>query len=63
MIVAKYFASSINLEGFASGAYPLTRQIYIVGKADAPIGRAYAELLLSEEGQMALETAGFAQLQ
>ncbi|MEM9264460.1 MAG: substrate-binding domain-containing protein [Cyanobacteria bacterium P01_F01_bin.13] len=51
-----------NLNGFASGDYPLTRQIYIVSNADIPIGRAYAELLLSEQGQATLSKAGFAQL-
>ncbi|MEL7507425.1 MAG: serine/threonine-protein kinase [Cyanobacteria bacterium J06554_1] len=52
-----------NLDGFESGDYPLTRQIYIVSNADIPIGRAYAELMLSAEGQSALNTVGFAQLQ
>ncbi|MEO1506539.1 MAG: serine/threonine-protein kinase [Cyanobacteria bacterium J06633_23] len=52
-----------NLDGFESGDYPLTRQIYIVSNADIPIGRAYAELMLSAEGQSALNTLGFAQLQ
>ena len=51
-----------NLNGFASGDYPLTRKIYIVSNADVPIGQAYAALLLSDEGQAALNAAGFAQL-
>ncbi|MEM7795227.1 MAG: phosphate ABC transporter substrate-binding protein, partial [Cyanobacteria bacterium P01_C01_bin.118] len=51
-----------NLDGFASRTYPLTRQIYIVGRTDAAIGRAYAELILSDEGQAALGRAGFARL-
>ncbi|ESA34374.1 serine threonine protein kinase [Leptolyngbya sp. Heron Island J] len=51
-----------NLQGFASGDYPLTRQIYIVANTAAPIGRLYAELLLSAEGQTALNEIGFAQL-
>ena len=51
-----------NLDGFASGDYPLTRQIYIVSNADIPIGRIYAELILSKEGQGALSSVGFAQL-
>ncbi|MEM1242830.1 MAG: substrate-binding domain-containing protein, partial [Cyanobacteria bacterium P01_H01_bin.26] len=52
-----------NLNGFASGDYPLTREIYIVSNADVPIGQAYAALLLSDEGQTALNAAGFARLQ
>ena len=51
-----------NLEGFETGDYPLTRQIYIVTNADAPIGQTYAELMLSAEGQTALNDIGFAQL-
>ena len=51
-----------NLDGFESGDYPLTRPIYIVSNADIPIGRAYAELMLSAEGQSALNAIGFAQL-
>ena len=52
-----------NLEGFASGNYPLTRRIYVVANADIPIGQTYAELILSAEGQTALNNAGFARLQ
>ncbi|MEA5463273.1 serine/threonine-protein kinase [Leptothoe sp. PORK10 BA2] len=51
-----------NLEGFASGDYPLSRQIYVVGNVDVPIGRAYGELILSAEGQTAIKEAGFAPL-
>ncbi|MEM8610612.1 MAG: substrate-binding domain-containing protein [Cyanobacteria bacterium P01_H01_bin.105] len=52
-----------NLQGFESGDYPLTRLIYIVVNTDKPIGKAYAELILSTEGQVALSDAGFARLQ
>jgi phosphate transport system substrate-binding protein len=51
-----------NLQGFETGDYPLTRQIYVVANIDAPIGQAYAELLLSAEGQAALNDVGFAKL-
>ncbi|MEM7066273.1 MAG: serine/threonine-protein kinase [Cyanobacteria bacterium P01_B01_bin.77] len=51
-----------NLAGFESGDYPLTRQLYIVSNTEQPIGQAYAALLLSQEGQTALNEAGFAQL-
>lgn len=51
-----------NLSAFESEAYPLTRQLYVVGNADKPIGQAYATLLLSEEGQAALNKAGFGRL-
>ncbi|MBX2864200.1 MAG: substrate-binding domain-containing protein [Leptolyngbyaceae cyanobacterium MAG.088] len=52
-----------NLQAFQSRTYPLTRPIYIVANADIPIGQAYAELILSQEGQNALGKAGFAKLQ
>lgn len=51
-----------NLEGFESGDYPLTRPLYIVANTEIPIGQAYAELMLSAEGQTALNNLGFAQL-
>lgn len=51
-----------NLEGFRTEDYPLTRQIYVVTNADTPIGQTYAELMLSAEGQTALNNIGFAQL-
>ncbi len=51
-----------NLAEFKSGNYPLTRELYVVTNVDNPIGKAYATLLLSKEGQTALNSAGFAQL-
>lgn len=51
-----------NLNGFESGDYPLTRKLYVVSNPDQPIGQAYAALLLSQEGQTALNKVGFAQL-
>ncbi|NEQ53706.1 MAG: phosphate ABC transporter substrate-binding protein, partial [Leptolyngbya sp. SIO3F4] len=51
-----------NLNEFASGNYPLTRKIYVISNANIPIGRAYAELILSDEGQASLKTVGFAPL-
>lgn len=52
-----------NLDAFESGAYPLTRELYIVSNTEQSIGQAYAALLLSREGQTALNKAGFVQLQ
>ncbi len=51
-----------NLKGFESGEYPLIRPLYIVGNTDIPIVQAYAELLLSTEGQTTLNELGFASL-
>lgn len=51
-----------NLKGFESGDYPLTRKLYVVSNTEQTIGQAYAALLLSQEGQIALNKAGFAQL-
>ena len=52
-----------NLVAFANGSYPLTRNLYVVIKRDGSIderaGVAYANLLLSEEGQQLVKQAGF----
>ncbi|MEO0757395.1 MAG: substrate-binding domain-containing protein [Cyanobacteria bacterium J06648_16] len=52
-----------HLEAFESGRYPLTRPLYIVVRADQPeVGTAYAQLLISAEGQRLLGRKGFARL-
>jgi len=53
----------INAEAFKSGQYPLTRTLFVIakqnGQAEQQAGEAYANLLLSAEGQTALAGAGF----
>jgi phosphate transport system substrate-binding protein len=57
--------NQVNLKVFKSGKYPrdLSDTLYVVVKEDGQIGQqageAYANLLLSNEGQKLLEAAGF----
>lgn len=53
----------VNKTAFTDGTYPLTRRIFVVikqdGKLDEQAGVAYANMLLSNEGQKLVEEAGF----
>ena len=53
----------INKVAFREGAYPLTRRLFVIVKADGSrdetAGRAYVNMLLSDEGQALLEEAEF----
>lgn len=55
--------NTVNKEGFRSGDYALTRRLFVIVKADGAIdetaGRAYADILLSPEGQAVIEDTGF----
>jgi phosphate transport system substrate-binding protein len=52
----------LNLIAFQNGTYPITRNLYVIirkdGRADEKAGVAYANLLLSREGQQFVEKAG-----
>ncbi|MEC4814337.1 MAG: hypothetical protein SAK29_13830 [Scytonema sp. PMC 1069.18] len=54
----------VNEQAFDDGSYPITRELYIIfRKGDArseSSGTAYANLLLSIEGQRLVEQSGFA---
>jgi phosphate transport system substrate-binding protein len=60
----------VNVEAFKDDTYPLTRRLFVVfrrdgtldenGTLDEMAGIAYANLLLSNEGQRIIEKAGFA---
>jgi phosphate transport system substrate-binding protein len=56
----------VNLEALRQGTYPLTRRLFIVVRndrtSDEQAGVAYANLLLSSEGQKIIEDAGFVPL-
>ena len=56
----------VNLEAFRDSSYPLTRRLFIVVREDGTIeeqaGNAYANLLLTDEGQQIIERAGFVPL-
>ncbi len=56
----------VNLKAFRSNSYPLTRRLFVVVREDGTIeeqaGIAYANLLLTGQGQQIIEQAGFVQL-
>ena len=53
----------LDTEAFKTGTYPLTRQLFVIVKKNASVeeeaGRAYANILLTPEGQALIEEAGF----
>ena len=55
--------AAINEKAFADGAYPITRRLFVIlkrdGRLDEQAGVAYANMLLSDEGQKLAEQAGF----
>lgn len=58
--------NTINTEAIRSGRYPFTRRLFVVikqnGQLDQQAGQAYANLLLSAQGQNLLQEAGFVNL-
>ena len=59
-------ASKVNLEDFANNAYPLARRLFVVikedGNRDQQAGVAYANMLLSDEGQQLVKESGLVPL-
>lgn len=55
--------AGINEKAFADASYPITRRLFVIikrdGKLDEQAGVAYANMLLSDEGQKLAEQAGF----
>lgn len=55
--------AAINEKGFADSSYPITRRLFVIikrdGRFDEQAGVAYANMLLSDEGQKLTEQAGF----
>lgn len=60
-------ANTVNKNAFRNGDYPLTRRLFVIVKVDRAndeiAGRAYANILLSPEGQTLIEQAGFVGIQ
>jgi len=56
-------SGAVNTQALVDGSYPLIRRIFIIfredGELDELAGRAYANLLLSREGQMLIDEAGY----
>ncbi len=57
----------LNTTAIQAGQYPLTRQLFVVikenGQREQQAGQAYADLLLTAEGQQAIQQAGYINLQ
>ena len=55
--------NQLNAEAFKSGQYPITRRLFVIvkqnGQADQQAGEAYANLLLTNQGQNLIAKAGF----
>jgi phosphate transport system substrate-binding protein len=59
--------NQVNAEAFQTGSYPITRRLFVIIKendqVDQQAGEAYAQLMLSHEGQRLIEEVGFVPLQ
>jgi phosphate transport system substrate-binding protein len=55
--------NQLNQQGFATGEYPITRRLFVIvkqnGQEDESAGLAYAEFLLTNQGQELINQAGF----
>ena len=56
----------MNLKAIKTGEYPITRRLFVIikknGTLDQQAGEAYAELILSNQGQELIEEAGFVKI-
>jgi phosphate transport system substrate-binding protein len=58
--------NQVNIDAFRTGEYPITRQLFVIVKqdnqSDQQAGEAYANLLLTNEGQELVSKAGFVRI-
>ncbi len=58
--------NKLNMEAFQSRKYPITRNLFVVvkqnGQSEQLAGTAYANLLLTEQGQELISQAGFVKI-
>ncbi|MBD2596347.1 PstS family phosphate ABC transporter substrate-binding protein [Nostoc spongiaeforme FACHB-130] len=58
--------NQLNTEAFQTGEYPITRRLFVIvkqnGQRDQQAGEAYANLLLTDQGQELIAKAGFVRL-
>ncbi|MBW4583742.1 PstS family phosphate ABC transporter substrate-binding protein [Aetokthonos hydrillicola Thurmond2011] len=58
--------NQLNAAGFQSGEYPVTRRLFVIvkqnGQTDQDAGEAYANLLLTNQGQELITKAGFVRI-
>jgi phosphate transport system substrate-binding protein len=56
----------LNFNKFHNGEYPLTRRLFVIvkenGEVHQQVGKAYARLLLTDQGQHLIRQAGFANI-
>ena len=57
------YRNQLNAEKFQNGEYPITRELFVIvkqnGELEEDVGVAYANFLLTDEGQDLIERAGF----
>jgi phosphate transport system substrate-binding protein len=58
--------NQLNAENFRNGNYPITRNLFVIikqnGQSDQQAGEAYANWLLTSQGQELIEKAGFVRI-
>ncbi|WP_366914253.1 PstS family phosphate ABC transporter substrate-binding protein [Mastigocoleus sp. MO_188.B34] len=58
--------NKLNIAAFKSDEYPMTRRLFVVvknnGKIEEEAGEAYAQLMLTQEGQKLISEAGFVRI-
>ncbi len=58
--------NTLNIEAFQSGKYPITRNLFVVvkqnGQREQQAGEAYANFLMTEQGQELISQAGFVKI-
>ncbi|MEO0686821.1 MAG: PstS family phosphate ABC transporter substrate-binding protein [Cyanobacteria bacterium J06649_11] len=58
--------NKLNVDAFRNDEYPMTRRLFVVVKKNSQVdekaGRAYANLLLTDEGQRLISQAGFVRI-
>jgi phosphate transport system substrate-binding protein len=58
--------NQLNVQAFQQGTYPLTRNLFVIvkqnGRLEEQAGEAYANLLLTNQGQELIEKAGFVRI-
>ncbi|MDJ0733912.1 MAG: PstS family phosphate ABC transporter substrate-binding protein [Nostocaceae cyanobacterium] len=58
--------NTLNIEAFQSGKYPITRNLFVVvkqnGQREQRAGEAYANFLMTEQGQELISQAGFVKI-
>lgn len=58
--------NQLNFQAFQQGIYPLTHNLFVIvrqnGRVEEQAGEAYADLLLTNQGQELVQQAGFVRI-